>query len=119
MTMRSPRRSAAPLGSWLLGSPDESPRRRRIRVQLLLTAPLVFTNLVGALITSLLVSVVVPGPTVWTSEFTIANFVAVPVFVVCAVLVGVTWGTKRLVSDLRWATEDAAPTDRDRAAAFR
>ncbi|GAF47451.1 adenylate/guanylate cyclase domain-containing protein [Rhodococcus wratislaviensis] len=119
MTMRSPRRSVAPLGSWLLGSPDESPRRRRIRVQLLLTAPLVFTNLVGAVITCLLVSVVVPGPSVWSSEFTIANFVAVPVFVLCAVLIGVTWGTKRLVSDLRWATEDDAPTDHDRSAAFR
>src|SRR6476620_10095318 len=103
MTMLSTRRSVAPLGSWLLGSPYEIPRRRRIRVQLLLTAPLVFTNLVGAVITCLLISVVVPGPSVWASEFAIANFVAVPVFVLCAVLIGVTWGTKRLVSDLRWA----------------
>ncbi|MFZ2178901.1 MAG: adenylate/guanylate cyclase domain-containing protein [Rhodococcus sp. (in: high G+C Gram-positive bacteria)] len=117
--MQSPRKSVAPLGSWLLGSPDESPRRRRVRVQLLLTAPLIITNLIGALIAGLLISVVVPGPSVWARDFWLANFVAVPVYVVCAVLVGVTWGTRRLVSDLRWATEDQEPSDRDRAAAFR
>lgn len=117
--MRRPRRSVAPLGSWLLGSPDESPRRRRVRVQLLLTAPLVVTNLIGALIACLLISVVVPGPSVWSGEFMLANFVAVPVFVLTAVLIGVTWGTRRIVSDLRWSTVDRDPTESDRAAAFR
>lgn len=107
------------MGSWLLGRPDETSRRTRIRVQLLLTAPLVVTNLIGALVAVLLVSVVVPGPTVLTMDYVLVNFVAVPVYVAFALIVGVTWGTRRLVRELRWATTDRRPTAADHLAAFR
>lgn len=119
MIMEPSRRSAAPMGSWILGSPDETVRRQRVRVQLLLTAPLIVTNLIGAVIVIALISLVVPGPSVLTGQFALANFIAVPVFVGCAFLIGITWGTRRLTSDLRWATQDGVPTDHDRAAAFR
>ncbi|SDH64917.1 adenylate cyclase [Rhodococcus triatomae] len=107
------------MGSWLLGTPDEGIRVQRIRVQSLLTVPLVVTNLLGILIVILLISVVVPGPSVLRSEFALLNFVVVPVYVVFALFVGVTWGTRRLVADLRWATEGRTPTEADRKAAFR
>ncbi|NLU81606.1 adenylate/guanylate cyclase domain-containing protein [Rhodococcus sp. HNM0569] len=116
--MQLPQRSAAPMGSWLLGSPDENTRIQRIRVQALLTVPLVVTNLVGAGVAIALVSVVLPGPSTLTREFALVNFVAVPVCVVLAVLVGITWGTRRLTRDLRWATRDLVPNEADRRAAF-
>jgi len=111
-------RAIAPLGSWILGSPEESFRRRRVRVQILLTGPVLFANSAGAAVACLLVSIIGPGPSVWTAEFSLANFVAVPLFVLIALSVGVTWGTRRLVTDLRWATVDETPTVRGRSAVF-
>ncbi|OYD71259.1 adenylate/guanylate cyclase domain-containing protein [Rhodococcus sp. OK302] len=110
---------SAPLGSWLLGSTDENPRRRRIRVQLLLTAPLLITNLIGAGLAIILIGIVVPGPSIMRSEFALINFIAVPVFIVCVFIVGLLWGTKRLMHDLRWATEDAPPREENQRAALR
>ncbi|MCJ0903122.1 adenylate/guanylate cyclase domain-containing protein [Rhodococcus sp. ARC_M6] len=110
---------SAPLGSWLLGSTDENPRRRRIRVQLLLTAPLLITNLIGAGLAIILIGIVVPGPSIMRSEFALINFIAVPVFIVCVFIVGLLWGTKRLMHDLRWATEDTPPSEENQRAALR
>ena len=55
-------RTRAPYGSWLLGSPGQSPRAVRIRVQLLLTALLLVTNLVGAGVVVVIATVVLPLP---------------------------------------------------------
>lgn len=107
------------MGSWLLGNPDETSRRTRIRVQLLLTTTLLVTNLIGALIAVLLVTVVIPGPTVLTMDYVYVNFIAVPVYVVVAMVVGLTWGTRSLRRDLLWATTGRTPSARDRQAAFR
>ena len=104
-------RSAAPLGSHLLGDTTESPRRRRIRVQLLLTTFLLGSNLIGAIIVGALVSVVVPGPNVLDVEkYWWVNFIVVPVYVSLAFIVGVLVGTTRAVRALRWAIEDRHPT---------
>ncbi|GAA3192852.1 hypothetical protein GCM10020255_093060 [Rhodococcus baikonurensis] len=91
--MQRSRVPSAPLGSWLLGSTDESPRRRRIRVQALLTAPLLVTNLIGAVLAIVLVGFVVPGPEIIHPEFAWINFIAVPVFIGCVFLIGLLWGT--------------------------
>ncbi|NLG54148.1 MAG: hypothetical protein GX542_00605, partial [Rhodococcus sp.] len=117
--MRLPRQTAAPMGSWLLGSPDEAVAVQRIRVQILLTVPLVVTNMLGIFIVAILIALVVPGPSVWTSEFALLNFVAVPIYCLFALFVGITLGTRRLVGDLRWATVGRTPTEKDREAAFR
>lgn len=106
------------MGSWLLGRPDETPRRRRVRVQVLLTAPVVVTNVIGALVAVLLVTVAIPGPSVLTMDYVLVNFVAVPVYVAFALVVGITWGTRRLVRDLRWASDGRTPTASDQLAAF-
>ena len=99
-------RSAAPLASHLLGDTTESPRRRRIRVQLLLTTFLLGSNLIGAIIVGALVSVVVPGPNVLDVEkYWWVNFIVVPVYVSLAFIVGVLVGTTRAVRALRWAIE--------------
>ncbi|MDJ0396612.1 adenylate/guanylate cyclase domain-containing protein [Rhodococcus sp. G-MC3] len=112
--MPQPERSAAPLGSRLLGDTTESPGRRRVRVQILLTIFLLGSNLIGATIVGTLVSVVVPGPDVLTpASYWWVNYIVVPVYVACAFLVGVIWGTTRAVRTLRWAIEDRKPTRKE------
>ncbi|MFW0872933.1 adenylate/guanylate cyclase domain-containing protein [Rhodococcoides corynebacterioides] len=109
-----PRRSISPLGSPLLGHTDESPRRRRIRVQVLLTVFLLGANAIGAVIVGALISVVVPGPNVVTPrEYWWVNFILIPTYLLVAFLIGVGWGTKRTVQGLRWAIEDRPPTPKE------
>lgn len=104
------RRSAAPLGSRLLGDTAESPRRRRIRIQLLLTVFLILSNLVGAFIVGVLISVVVPGPNVLDpSKYWWVNYIVTPVYVGVAFVVGAVWGTTRALRSLRWAIEEREP----------
>ncbi|MEW2018307.1 adenylate/guanylate cyclase domain-containing protein [Rhodococcus sp. NPDC076796] len=111
------RRSAAPLGSRLLGDTSESPRRRRIRIQLLLTVFLVLSNLIGAVIVGVLISVVVPGPDVLDMDrYWWVNFIVVPVYVFLAFVVGVVWGTTSALSSLRWGIEDRQPTRSEQVA---
>ncbi|MDJ0360611.1 adenylate/guanylate cyclase domain-containing protein [Rhodococcus sp. H29-C3] len=112
--MPQPRRSVAPLGSRLLGDISESPCRRRIRIQLLLTTFLLGANLIGAVIVVTLVTVVVPGPDVLVVEkYWWVNFIVVPVYVFLAFFVGVLWGTTRALRDLRWSVEGRPPTRRE------
>ena len=49
-------------GSVLLGPADQTPRRLRVRIQVLLTVLLVVTNIVGAGIVFVLSSLVIPSP---------------------------------------------------------
>lgn len=117
--MQQRRVPSAPLGSRLLGSADESPRRRRIRVQVLLTAPLLVTNLIGALLAIVLIGFVVPGPHILAAEFAWINFIAAPIIIGCVFLIGLLWGTGRLMRDLRWATDNRPPTEQNQRGALR
>ncbi|WP_188547037.1 adenylate/guanylate cyclase domain-containing protein [Rhodococcoides trifolii] len=111
---RRPGRTVAPLGSSLLGKPDESPRRRRIRVQILLTVSLLGANAIGLVVVLTLVSVVVPGPNVVTPrEYWWVNFIMLPIYLALAFLIGLVYGTTRTVKGLRWAIEDREPTRRE------
>ncbi|HZN79608.1 MAG TPA: hypothetical protein VFC01_07975, partial [Mycobacterium sp.] len=47
-------------GSWLLGKSTESPARRRVRIQVILTVLILATNMLGIGIAILLVTVVFP-----------------------------------------------------------
>ncbi|QBJ97977.1 adenylate/guanylate cyclase domain-containing protein [Rhodococcus sp. ABRD24] len=115
----NPRRAPdTPLGSRLLGTPSETPRIRRIRVQGLLTASLVGANIVGACVVAMLVTLVVPGPELFDSRFYFLNFVVVPVYLAIALIVGTIKGTTRALHSLRWIVEDREPTHRDRLAAL-
>ncbi|QCQ90591.1 adenylate/guanylate cyclase domain-containing protein [Rhodococcus sp. SGAir0479] len=114
-----PRRSAAtPLGSRLLGTPTETPRIRRIRVQTLLTTSLVGANVIGAAVVAVLLTFVVPGPDLLEPEFRFLNFVVVPVYLAIALLVGTIRGTRRALRSLQWIVQDRTPTDRDRRKAL-
>ena len=108
--------STAPLGSRLLGREDESPRVLRWRVQTLLTGSVVLANLIGVLVVIALVAVVIPGPSLFSHELRLVDFVALPLYLVLALTVGVTAGTRRSLRSLRWSVEGREPTTADRVA---
>ncbi|MFF3221369.1 adenylate/guanylate cyclase domain-containing protein [Nocardia suismassiliense] len=112
--------STAAFGSRLLGPVDESSGMRRIRVQLLLTVPLVAANLAGMAVTFALIGFVLPGPTVFTRELLLLDVIATPLYAALALLVGMWWGTVRGLRTLRWAIQpDQVPTEAEQIAASR
>ncbi|MGF7125199.1 adenylate/guanylate cyclase domain-containing protein [Rhodococcus sp. BE178] len=114
-----PRRPVdTPLGSRLLGTPSETPRIRRIRVQTLLTTSLLGANLVGATVVAVLVTFVVPGPELLEPKFRFLNFVFVPVYLAVALIVGTIMGTTRALHSLQWIVQDRPPTEADRLTAL-
>lgn len=113
---RTPRRSA-PFGARILGPSDQSAHALRVRVQLLLTALLVGSNLVGAALVLVISLFVVPAPAP-SGGTVLALAIAVPVYVGAAVAVAATVGTRTTLRALRWVLAGAEPTERDRRIAL-
>ncbi len=107
------RRGSRDYGSILLGSAGESSLKQRVRIQTLLTASIVAANVFGALVAAALAAVGIPEPTVFTAELWWVNFIAVPVYIVAAFVIGIGWGTLVGVRVLRWAIRDETPSKRD------
>lgn len=108
----------APLGSWLLGSPDEGPERQRLRMRLLLTGLLAMTNLIGAAVVVVLVIVVIPGPDLRSDEYHTIDYIVVPVYILAAFAVGTAVGTATALRALEWATDGREPSPKERRAAL-
>ncbi|MGV9712994.1 adenylate/guanylate cyclase domain-containing protein [Gordonia sp. NPDC003424] len=106
-------RAGRDYGSILLGRTGESPRRRRVRIQVLLTVSLVGSNLVGVCVALLLATVGIPEPSVFQARLWWVNLIAVPVYIVVAFAVGILLGTVVEVRNLRWAIRRVPPTARD------
>ncbi|GAA3702063.1 adenylate/guanylate cyclase domain-containing protein [Gordonia hankookensis] len=106
-------RGSRDYGSILLGSASEGGVKQRIRIQTLLTVFIVVANLIGAVLAIALSAVGIPQPTVFQSKLWWVNFIAVPVYVVVAFVVGTALGTVVVVRDLRWAIRDQKPTAKD------
>ncbi len=104
-------------GSVLLGPADQSTRRLRVRIQVLLTVLLVSTNVVGAVIVVVLYTVVIPSPAP-NPDTLLALKVAVPVYFAVAIIVGFVWGTAGGISAHRWVFEDRVPDDHERLRAL-
>lgn len=96
---------SAPWGSPLLGPADEKSTARRVRVQLLLTIPLLIANLIGITMVVVLAGFVLPGPTVFTQELLLVNSVFTPLCAALALAVGTAWGTVAGVRSMGWATD--------------
>ncbi|MEV6557003.1 adenylate/guanylate cyclase domain-containing protein [Nocardia sp. NPDC051756] len=110
--------STAAFGSRLLGPVDESSGMRRLRVQLLLTVPLVAANLAGMAVTFALIGFVLPGPSVFTRELLLLNVIATPGYSALALLIGMWWGTVSGLRALRWATDpNQVPNEAEQIAA--
>jgi class 3 adenylate cyclase len=101
-----------PLGSWLLGPGDEGADRLWARMRVLLTGSQVIANLVGTVLVTTLLALVIPGRPVLTADLAWLNFVAVPTYVVVALVIGTIAGTTLTRRALRWFIEDR---DADRA----
>jgi adenylate cyclase len=105
-------------GSLLLGRVSESPRRRRIRIQLILTVLVAAVNLIGIGVAALLVTVAIPEPSVFDDAPWWITFLAAPAYIALAVAVGAYWITRRTVHALRWAIEDRKPSRIDERNTF-
>ena len=110
---------ARPLGSWLLGPSDEGADRLWLRVQILLIVTQIIANLVGTVLVTLLLALVLPGRAVLTSDLASLNFVAVPAFVLAALVVGSIIGTAATRGALRWFLEGRDANRKERIATLR
>ncbi len=114
VTRRSGRLPETPAyGSWLLGRVSESPQRRRVRVQIILTVLIMAANLIGIAVDSLLVNVAIPGPSVFHDAPRWLTYGVMPAFVAFALALGTYWITRQILIALRWVIEDGKPTRTD------
>jgi adenylate cyclase len=119
VTSQSSRVQATPeYGSWILGRVSESQRRRRVRIQVILTLFVVLANLIGIGVATLVVVVAFPTPSVFDPSVRWITFIAVPTYVVAALIVGVFWATRRVFANVRWAIEERTPTKDDQRNTF-
>ncbi len=105
-------------GSWLLGRKGEDPKRRRVRIQTILTLFVITSNVIGIAVAALLVTVAFPVPSIFSGRALWLTLVVSPAYIVFALLVGVFWITRRTVSSLRWSIEDRPPTREDQRNTF-
>ena len=110
---------ARPLGSWLLGPGDEGTDRVWLRVQILLSVTQVIANLVGTVLVTLLLALVLPGRAVLTNDLAFLNFVAVPAYVLVALVLGSIAGTAMTRGALRWFLEGRHADRKERIATLR
>ena len=115
---RSSRGQRAPFGSALLGGSNQTPKRLRVRLQLLLTAMLVTTHVIGAGVVFVISVFVLPTEALNRASV-ISLAISVPTYVGVAVLVGGFWGTISSLRGLRWALEGRTPTSKERRTALR
>jgi adenylate cyclase len=105
-------------GSWLLGRVSETPRRRRVRIQSLLTIVIVAANLIGIGVSVLLTTIAFPVPNVFRDAPRWLTFAAAPAYMIAALILGTYWITRRTIRVLRWAIEERAPTVADERNTF-
>lgn len=111
MTRR--RRLRRDYGSILLGSRSDNRILVRVRVQTLLTLSIVLSNLIGAVLAASLALVGIPSPSLLQRDMWWINAIALPVYVLCAFVVGIVGGTVSLVRSLSWAIAEREPTKAD------
>ncbi len=118
VTRQSGRANTPAYGSLILGKVAESPARRRVRIQTLLTVFMLTVNILGVAAATLLVTVAFPVPSVFRDVPRWLTFGVAPAYAVAALAFGSWWITRRTVNDLRWAIAGRAPTRTDQRNAF-
>ncbi|UQX09571.1 adenylate/guanylate cyclase domain-containing protein [Candidatus Mycobacterium methanotrophicum] len=120
LTHQSGRLSETPAyGSWLLGRVSESPARRRVRIQIIMTVFIVGFNLIGIGVALLLLTVALPVPSLFNDAPLWLTLAVIPAYVVIALALGAYWITRRTVTALRWAIEGRKPAPADERNTFR
>src|ERR1700739_3941901 len=119
VTRQSGRLSETPAyGSLILGRVSESQRRRRIRIQVIMTVLVLGANLIGIVVALILLTVALPEPSVFYDAPGWLTFGVVPAYVAIALAVGAYWITRSTVIALRWAIEERKPTRTDERNTF-
>lgn len=114
VTRQSGRLSDTPAyGSLLLGRVAEGQHRRRVRIQVIMTVLIVAANLIGIAVAILLVTVAVPVPSVFDDAPLWISLIAVPAYLVVALMIGAYTITRGTVEALRWSIEGRKPTQHD------
>ncbi|GAY18293.1 adenylate/guanylate cyclase domain-containing protein [Mycobacterium sp. shizuoka-1] len=120
LTQQSAQTSGTPeYGSWLLGRVSESQRRRRVRIQIILTVFVVVANLIGVVVAMSVITVAIPVPNIFAGRAHPITTVIAPAYVAVAVIIGWIWATRRLLDALRWSIEGRPPSPRDQRNTFR
>ena len=113
VTNQSPRVASTPeYGSWILGRVSESQRRRRVRIQIILTTFVVVANLIGMGVATLVITVAFPIPNVFAPDVAWISFIVVPVYLATALVVGVFWATRRVMNNVAGRSRSARPPPR-------
>lgn len=119
ITRQSGRLSRPPeYGSLLLGRVSETPRRRRIRIQIILTSGILAVNLIGTAVMLLLVVVAYPEPSMFTDAPLWIPALVAPAYIAAAVAFGTWWISARTTNDLRWSIENRPPSRVDQRNVF-
>jgi adenylate cyclase len=105
-------------GSLLLGRVSESQKRRRVRIQVILTTLVLGANLIGIAVALLIVTVAIPEPSVFDDAPGWITFAAAPAYIALALAIGIYWITRRTVLALRWAIEERKPSRLDERNTF-
>jgi adenylate cyclase len=111
--------SDAPFGSRILGRADEPSTRLRVRLQALTTGAILAANVVGAAVVTVLSGWVLPRPEPLTDSMFVAGAVAIPVYVVGAMAIGVVWGTRIALARDRWVLEEREPDGAEQRSTLR
>ncbi len=119
VTQQSGRLSDTPeYGSWLLGRVSESQSRRRVRIQLIITVFILATNVIGIGVTTLLLTIAFPTPSIFSDAPLWITFAVTPAYIALALALGTYLITHRLINALRWAIEERHATPADERATF-
>ena len=96
VTRQSGRLSGTPeYGSWLLGKVSENQARRRIRIQVILTVFILGADALGIVIAALLVTIVIPVPSIFSDAPMWITFAVTPAYTALALVLGTFWITRR------------------------
>ena len=83
VTRQSGRLQEAPAyGSLLLGRVSESQKRRRIRIQIILTALVMAANLIGIAVAALVLTVAIPEPSIFDDAPGWLTFIVMPGYLI-------------------------------------
>jgi adenylate cyclase len=104
-----------PFGSWLLGPADQSPKVLRFRTQVLMTTFSIGTNVIGAVIVFALAIFVLPGPPL-VPQLQLIEAIAIPAYLIIAVMVGCLWSTRLARRVTHWVDEDRPATRKEQIA---
>ncbi|OBA90390.1 MULTISPECIES: adenylate/guanylate cyclase domain-containing protein [Mycolicibacterium] len=119
ITPRASLQATPEYGSWILGRVSETQRRRRIRIQLILTTFVIVANMIGVGVSILIETVLFPTPNVFRADVWWITTIVAPAYILFAFLVGVVWATNRVIQSVRWAIEERTPTVEDQRNTFR